>query len=93
MNMAKIGDRASSKESIETLRERYDDRYKKAKRKMLEIEGTCKRHCFTKVLREIFAILLFLIITYGFIILKNIEYSVTSGEMTSFSEIISRMID
>lgn len=91
--MAKIGDRASSKESIETLRERYDDRYKKAKRKMLEIEGTCKRHCFTKVLREIFAILLFLIITYGFIILKNIEYSVTSGEMTSFSEIISRMID
>ena len=93
MNMAKIGDRASGKESIETLRERYDDRYKKAKRKMLEIEGTCKRHCFTKVLREIFAILLFLIITYGFIILKNIEYSVTSGEMTSFSEIISRMID
>ncbi|MEA5091996.1 hypothetical protein SDC9_12788 [bioreactor metagenome] len=93
MNMAKIGDRASSKESIETLRERYDDRYKKAKRKMLEIEGTCKRHCFTKVLREIFAILLFLIITYGFVILKNIEYSVTSGEMTSFSEIISRMID
>ena len=93
MNMVKIGDRASSKESIETLRERYDDRYKKAKRKMLEIEGTCKRHCFTKVLREIFAILLFLIITYGFIILKNIEYSVTSGEMTSFSEIISRMID
>jgi len=91
--MAKIGDRASSKESIETLRERYDDRYKKAKRKMLAIEGTCKRHCFTKVLREIFAILLFLIITYGFIILKNIEYSVTSGEMTSFSEIISRMID
>ncbi len=91
--MAKIGDRASSKESIETLRERYDDRYKKAKRKMLEIEGTCKRHCFTKVLREIFAILLFLIITYGFVILKNIEYSVTSGEMTSFSEIISRMID
>jgi len=91
--MAKIGDRASSKESIETLRERYDDRYKKAKRKMLEIEGTFKRHCFTKVLREIFAILLFLIITYGFIILKNIEYSVTSGEMTSFSEIISRMID
>ena len=93
MNMVKIGDRASSKESIETLRERYDDRYKKAKRKMLEIEGTCKRHCFTKVLREIFAILLFLIITYGFVILKNIEYSVTSGEMTSFSEIISRMID
>ncbi|MDD4320816.1 MAG: hypothetical protein PHH31_04605 [Acidaminococcaceae bacterium] len=93
MNMAKIGDRASSKESIETLRERYDDRYKKAKRKMLEIEGTCKRHCFTKVLREIFAILLFLIITYGFVILKNIEYSVISGEMTSFSEIISRMID
>ncbi len=91
--MVKICDRASSKESIETLRERYDDRYKKAKRKMLEIEGTCKRHCFTKVLREIFAILLFLIITYGFVILKNIEYSITSGEMTSFSEIISRMID
>ena len=46
-----------------------------------------------KIFKEIFAILLFIIVTYGLVILKNIEYSIRSGELRNFSEIIARMID
>lgn len=93
MNTIKTDSKVLDKTSIEKLRERYDESYRNANGKMKRIEERCHRHSFSKVFKEIFSIVLFLIITYGLVILKNIEYSVTSGEMKSFSEIIEKMID
>jgi len=93
MDAIKIGNKELSRESVETLRERYDDRYKQTRNKMLKMEAAYKSTYFMKIFKEIFAILLFIIVTYGLVILKNIEYSIRSGELRNFSEIIARMID
>lgn len=82
-----------SRESVEILRERYDDRYKQTKNKILKMEAAYKNSYFLMVFKGILSILLFLIVTYGLVVLKNIEYSIRSGEMLNFSEIIARMID
>jgi hypothetical protein len=93
MDAIKIGNKELSRESVEALRERYDGRYKQTRNKMLKMEAAYKNSYFLVVFKGILSILLFLIVTYGLVILKNIEYSIRSGEMRNFSEIIDKMID
>ena len=46
MDAIKIGNKELSRESVETLRERYDDRYKQTRNKMLKMEAAYKSTYF-----------------------------------------------